>query len=138
MFSAQAQPSRQKLKIPTKRAAHLLQQLNEEKVNEYCDKFPNFRAGDAIEVKIMQNLTSKSIQTVKGVVLGRRNRGLSSTFTLRNHIAGVGFERTIQLYSPMVQSIEVLQEAYIHKGRKRVRRSKLYYLRDKPSKLTTV
>jgi ribosomal protein L19 len=58
------------------------------------------------------------------------NRGLDSSFLLRDVYLGEIIERRISLYAPLIQDIKVLQKAHIHKGNKRVRRSKLYYLRD--------
>jgi large subunit ribosomal protein L19 len=57
---------------------------------------------------------------------------------LRQHIGGYGYEQKIFLHSPLLQSVKVLQEAFIHRGKKRVRRASLFYLRDKPPNLTTV
>ena len=72
------------MKIPTKRAGHLLNQLNDEIVAQHKDKFPMFRAGDAIEIEMLTNKSSEKIQRMKGVVIGRRNRGAGSSFTIRN------------------------------------------------------
>ena len=64
------------------------------------------------------------LQAFEGVVIGRRNRGLNSAFTLRKMSHGVGVERTFQLHSPLIESITV-------KRRGDVRQAKLYYLRDR-------
>ena len=66
-----------------------------------------------------------------GICIARRNKGLGSTFTLRNVINGVGVEMMYELYSPAIREIEVLKL-------ERRRRAKLYYLRDKPLKYSTV
>ena len=67
------------------------------------------------------------MQAYEGVVIGRRNRGLNSSFVVRKVSSGEGVERTFQLYSPTIASIEV-------KRRGDVRRAKLYYLRDRSGK----
>ncbi|CAI5742315.1 unnamed protein product [Hyaloperonospora brassicae] len=133
-------PKRNKLKIPTKRAAALLQQLEAEAVaNASTGKeIEAFKPGDAVEVQYLLSRTGGRVQRVKGVVLARRNRGTSSSFVIRNHIGGYGYEQKIFLHSPLLQSVKVLQEAFIHKGKKRVRRAKLFYLREKAPSLTTV
>jgi large subunit ribosomal protein L19 len=69
----------------------------------------------------------KRVQAYEGVVIGRRNRGLNSSFVVRKVSSGEGVERTFQLYSPTIASIEV-------KRRGDVRRAKLYYLRDRSGK----
>lgn len=66
--------------------------------------------------------------TIKGICMGRTNRGPRSTFRIRNHINLVGtFERTFPVYSPHIKSIKVVES-------RKVNRTKLYYLRDKPIK----
>ncbi|CAI5736997.1 unnamed protein product [Peronospora destructor] len=134
------QPKRTKLKIPTKRAASLLQQLEAEAVIKASDGkgIDNFKPGDSVEVQYLLSRTGGRVQRVKGVVLARRNRGTGSSFVIRNHIGGYGYEQKIFLHSPLLQSVKVLQEAFIHKGKKRVRRAKLFYLREKAPSFTTV
>jgi large subunit ribosomal protein L19 len=74
----------------------------------------------------------------KGVIIAKRNKGLGSNFSLLNQIdEGERLELLIPTYAPSVKGIKVLQKAHIHKGKKRVRRSKLYYLRDRnPAEFT--
>ncbi|EGZ10207.1 hypothetical protein PHYSODRAFT_355846 [Phytophthora sojae] len=137
---AAEQPKRTKLKIPTKRAASLLQQLEAEAVAKAAEgkDIDNFKPGDSVEVQYLLSRTGSRVQRVKGVVLARRNRGTGSSFVIRNHIGGYGYEQKIFLHSPLLQSVKVLQEAFIHKGKKRVRRAKLFYLREKAPSFTTV
>lgn len=132
--------NRTKLKIPTKRAASLLQQLEAEAVVKASEgkNIENFKPGDSVEVHYLLSRTSGRVQRVKGVVLARRNRGTGSSFVIRNHIGGYGYEQKIFLHSPLLQSVKILQEAFIHKGKKRVRRAKLFYLREKAPSFTTV
>ncbi|CEG45083.1 ribosomal protein l19 [Plasmopara halstedii] len=133
-------PKRTKLKIPTKRAASLLQQLEAEAVAKASEgkNIVDFNPGDSVEVHYLLSRTSSRVQRVKGVVLARRNRGTGSSFVIRNHIGGYGFEQKIFLCSPLLQSVKLLQKSFIHKGKKRVRRAKLYYLREKAPSITTV
>lgn len=69
----------------------------------------------------------KRVQAYEGVVIAKRNRGLNSSFIVRKISSGEGVERTFQLYSPLLASIEV-------KRRGDVRRAKLYYLRERSGK----
>jgi large subunit ribosomal protein L19 len=86
---------------------------------------PKINPGDTIVVKVKVVEGDKSrLQAYEGVVIAMRNRGLHSAFTVRKISNGVGVERVFQTHSPLVDSIEV-------KRRGDVRRSKLYYLRER-------
>ena len=86
---------------------------------------PEFGPGDTLVVKVRVVEGSRErLQAFEGVVIGRRNRGLNSAFTLRKMSHGVGVERTFQLHSPLIESIIV-------KRRGDVRQAKLYYLRER-------
>jgi large subunit ribosomal protein L19 len=91
-----------------------------------------------IFLQLLASKTFKRRMRVKGIVIARRNRGLGSNFVIRNVIGGCEVERIFPLYSPLVLDVRVLQKAFLHKGQKRVRRAKLYYLRDRPPKQSTV
>jgi large subunit ribosomal protein L19 len=84
---------------------------------------PEFGAGDTVRVnvRIVEGATER-IQAYEGVVIGRVNRGVSSSFIVRKISHGEGVERRFQLYSPMIQDIVVVRQGD-------VRRAKLYYLR---------
>lgn len=85
-------------------------------------EIPAFAPGDTIVVQVkVKEGTRERLQAFEGVVIGKRNRGLNSAFTVRKISHGVGVERTFQTYSPLVDSIEV-------KRRGDVRQAKLYYL----------
>ena len=71
--------------------------------------------------------TRKRVQAYEGVVIAKRNRGLNSSFIVRKISSGEGVERTFQIYSPLIASIEI-------KRRGDVRRAKLYYLRQRSGK----
>lgn len=85
---------------------------------------PSFRPGDTlrVHVKVVEG-TRERIQLFEGVVIKRRGGGISETFTVRKISYGVGVERTFPVHTPRIANIEVLR-------RGKVRRAKLYYLRN--------
>jgi len=88
------------------------------------DDIPAFRPGDTVTVEVrVREGDRERIQTFEGVVIGKRNRGLNSAFTVRKISHGVGVERTFQTHSPAIAAIRV-------KWRGDVRQAKLYYLRE--------
>lgn len=88
-------------------------------------QIPPFAPGDTVVVQVKVKEGSRErLQAFEGVVIGKRNRGLNSAFTVRKISHGVGVERTFQTYSPQVDSIDV-------KRRGDVRQAKLYYLRER-------
>ncbi|CAK4679249.1 hypothetical protein LEN26_013824 [Aphanomyces euteiches] len=131
-----------KLNHPSRRAGHLMTQLHAEEVakaqERIGEKFESFRPGDAVEVELMLNKSTQKTQRIKGVVIAERNRGIASSFTIRNHIAECGFEQKIFKHSPLLVSVKLLKEKFISNGQKKVRRAKLYYLRDKAPRFTTL
>ncbi len=103
----------------------IIQQIEAEQTGK---EVPNFGPGDTVVVQVRVVEGSRSrLQAFEGVVLGKRNRGLNSAFTVRKISHGVGVERTFQTYSPAVEAIEV-------KRRGDVRQAKLYYLRERSGK----
>ena len=129
-----------KWKKATKRAQHLINQLEEEQVakaKKGRENWPIFKPGDAIQVRYKVNKSRARVQQMRGIVLARTNRGMGSSFLLHNIIAGSHFEIRFPLYSPLIEDIQMIQPSFIHKGAKRMKRAKLYYLRDElPSKIT--
>lgn len=96
--------------------------LEKEQMNK---EIPAFSPGDTLVVQIkVKEGDRERLQAFEGIVIGKRNRGLNSAFTVRKISNGIGVERTFQTYSPLIDSIEV-------KRRGAVRRAKLYYLRDR-------
>jgi large subunit ribosomal protein L19 len=88
------------------------------------DDIHNFRPGDTLKVHVKVTEGNRSrIQVFQGFVIGRQGGGLRETFTVRKVSYGVGVERTFPVHSPSIDKIEVVT-------RGRVRRAKLYYLRD--------
>ena len=93
---------------------------------------PEFGPGDTVVVQIkVKEGTRERLQAFEGVVIGKRNRGLNSSFTVRKISHGEGVERVFQTHSPMLQEIEV-------KRRGAVRRAKLYYLRERSGKAARI
>lgn len=92
-----------------------------------------FKSGDKVRVKIKISEENKDrVQTYEGIVLKIQGSGINKTFTVRKiSFNNVGVERTFLLHSPMIQSIERISEGI-------VRRSKLYYLRDRVGKKARV
>ena len=85
---------------------------------------PSFRPGDTLKVHVrIVEGTRERIQLFEGVVIKRRGGGVSESFTVRKISSGVGVERTFPLHTPKIEKIEV-------KRRGKVRRAKLYYLRE--------
>lgn len=109
---------------------NVIEQLEKEEVARLsADKnIPDFAPGDTVVVNVnVVEGTRKRTQAYEGVVIARRNRGLNSSFIVRKISSGEGVERTFQLYSPTIASVEV-------KRKGDVRRAKLYYLRDRSGK----
>lgn len=127
--SALATP-RIKFKRLDKTAKHIMQILDKEAVEEVRaqSEIPDIKPGYIIQLKLEVPENKRRVSTIKGIVIARRNAGLNTTFRLRRLVAGVGVENLFHLYSPNLKEIKVLDK-------KRVRRAKLYYLRDKMNAL---
>ncbi|MBE6713238.1 MAG: 50S ribosomal protein L19 [Ruminococcaceae bacterium] len=93
---------------------------------------PQFNVGDTVRVhnKIVEG-TRERIQLFEGTVIAKKNGGISETFTVRRISYGVGVEKTFPLHSPRVEKVEVVRTG-------KVRRAKLYYLRDRVGKAAKV
>jgi large subunit ribosomal protein L19 len=109
---------------------NVIEQLEKEEIARLTEgrAIPEFAPGDTVVVSVnVVEGTRKRTQAYEGVVIARRNRGLNSSFIVRKISSGEGVERTFQLYSPTIASIEV-------KRKGDVRRAKLYYLRERSGK----
>ncbi len=96
------------------------------------EDIPAFRPGDTVRVHVKVVEGGKErVQVFEGVVLGRKGSGVRETFTVRKVSAGVGVERMFPLHSPRIGKIEVVREG-------RVRRAKLYYVRERVGKAARV
>ncbi|GIP46691.1 50S ribosomal protein L19 [compost metagenome] len=100
---------------------NIVQAITQEQLRK---DIPSFRPGDTLKVfvKVIEG-SRERVQLFEGVVIKRRGGGISETFTVRKISNGVGVERTFPLHSPKLDKIEVAR-------RGKVRRAKLYYLRE--------
>ena len=109
---------------------NLIQQIEAEQIEKLVATraIPEFRPGDTLKVgvKVVEGDRTR-VQAYEGVCIARANRGMGSSFTVRKISFGEGVERVFPLYSPVIESIEV-----VRKGA--VRRAKLYYLRGRTGK----
>ena len=107
----------------------IIQELEREQMGR---EVPDFGPGDTVEVQVrVKEGNRERLQAFEGVVIAKRNRGLNSSFTVRKISHGEGVERVFQTYSPLIASIQV-------KRRGRVRRAKLYYLRERRGKAARI
>ena len=107
---------------------NIIETLEQEEIARLGKKIPKFTAGDSVKIGVnVVEGTRKRVQYFEGVVISRRNRGLNSSFIVRKISSGEGIERTFQLHSPQIESIEI-------KSRGDVRRAKLFYLRERSGK----
>jgi large subunit ribosomal protein L19 len=96
------------------------------------EELPTFSPGDTVRVhvKVVEGARERT-QVFEGVVIRRQNSGLRETFTVRRVTYGIGVERTFPVHSPVIARIEVVK-------RGRVRRAKLYYLRQRTGKAARI
>lgn len=97
-------------------------------------ELPEFRPGDTVRVHVRLKEAEgekERIQPFEGVVIAKRGRLAGATFTLRRVSFGIGVERIFPMHSPMIQSIELVR-------RGKVRRAKLYYLRERKGKAARI
>jgi large subunit ribosomal protein L19 len=107
---------------------NLIQKLEDEEMKRMKKSIPEFAPGDTVIVRVnVVEGDKKREQAFEGVVIAKRNRGVRSAFIVRKISSGEGVERTFQTYSPLIAGVEV-------KRKGEVRRSKLYYLRDRSGK----
>ena len=110
----------------------LIQKLESEEIARLGKKIPEFKPGDTVVVNVnVVEGDRKRVQAYEGVVIARKSRGLNSAFIVRKISSGEGVERTFQLYSPLIASIEV-------KRKGDVSRAKLYYLRKLSGKAARI
>jgi large subunit ribosomal protein L19 len=113
---------------------NIIEQLEREQITRLLGEHtvPDFKAGDTlrVNVKVIEG-NRERVQAFEGMCIARRNRGINSAFTVRKISYGEGVERVFPLYSPRIDSIEVVR-------RGRVRRAKLYYLRGRTGKAARI
>ena len=109
---------------------NVIQTLEAEQIAKFNEtkKIPEFRPGDTLRVgvKVVEGERTR-VQNYEGVCIARSNRGMGSSFTVRKISFGEGVERVFPLYSPNIDSIDVVRKGV-------VRRAKLYYLRGRTGK----
>ena len=109
---------------------NIIQQIEAENIAKLVAErpVPDFRPGDTLRVnyKVVEGARER-VQAYEGVCIGRKSAGMSSSFTVRKIASGEGVERVFPLYSPNIESIDVVRMG-------RVRRAKLYYLRERRGK----
>ncbi|WP_404339713.1 50S ribosomal protein L19 [Sphingomonas sp. MMS12-HWE2-04] len=109
---------------------NVIQTLEAEQIAKFNEtkKIPEFRPGDTVRVgvKVIEGERTR-VQNYEGVCIARANKGMGSSFTVRKISFGEGVERVFPLYSPNIDSIEVVRRGV-------VRRAKLYYLRGRTGK----
>lgn len=110
----------------------IVQEIEQEQMAGVGRERDAFASGDTVCVNVwVKEGNRQRIQAFEGVVIAKRNRGLNSSFIVRKVSHGEGVERAFQLYSPLIESIQV-------KRRGAVRRAKLYYLRDRQGKAARI
>lgn len=109
---------------------NLIEQIEAEQIKTLTEQrgVPEFQPGDTVRVnvKVVEG-NRERVQAYEGVCIARKNAGINSNFTVRKISYGEGVERVFPLYSPRIDGIQVVR-------RGRVRRAKLYYLRDRRGK----
>ncbi len=109
---------------------NIIQQIEQQQIDALTAEraVPEFRPGDTLRVNVrVIEGNRERVQAFEGVCIARRNRGVNSSFTVRKISYGEGVERVFPLYSPRIDSVDVVR-------RGKVRRAKLYYLRDRRGK----
>ena len=107
---------------------NIIQELEREQIARLAKEVPDFQPGDTLQVnvKVVEGERTR-VQAYEGVCIARSGAGLNESFTVRKISYGEGVERVFPVHSPMIDSIKVVR-------RGKVRRAKLYYLRDRRGK----
>jgi len=107
---------------------NIIEELEKEEVARLDKTVPEFAPGDTVKVNVkVKEGDRERLQAYEGVVIARSGSGLNESFTVRKISFGEGVERVFPVFSPLVASVEVVR-------RGKVRRAKLYYLRDRRGK----
>lgn len=116
---------------PRVKLGHIMGILNKQAVEaaEEARPTPDVRPGDVVELRVASK-TRRRLYLYKGIVISRQNAGIHTTIRVRRIIAGIGMEIVFPLYSPKIKEIKVVKH-------RKVRRAKLFYLRDKLPRFST-
>src|SRR6056297_1840413 len=107
---------------------NIIEQLEKEQIEKLGKEIPDFDAGDTVIVNVRVREGERTrVQAYEGVCIARNGGGLNQNFTVRKISYGEGVERVFPLFSPLVEGVEVVR-------RGKVRRAKLYYLRERRGK----
>lgn len=107
---------------------NIIQQLEQEQIAKLGKTIPDFQPGDTVVVNVKVKEGERTrVQAYEGVCIARAGAGFQESFTVRKISYGEGVERVFPVYSPMIDSIKLVR-------RGKVRRAKLYYLRDRRGK----
>ena len=108
---------------------NIIEQINKENLKP---EIPQYNVGDTVKVfvKVVEG-TKERLQAFEGIVIAKRHGGISETFTVRRLSFGIGVERTFPVHSPKIDKIVVVKKG-------KVRRAKLYYLRERTGKSAKV
>jgi large subunit ribosomal protein L19 len=107
---------------------NLIAELEAEQIKKLDKTIPEFQPGDTVVVNVRVKEGERTrVQAYEGVCIARAGSGLNESFTVRKISYGEGVERVFPVYSPMIESVKVVR-------RGKVRRAKLYYLRDRRGK----
>ncbi len=120
--------------IMERKMENLIEQYDRDQIANLLQnkKIPDFRAGDTVSVSVrVIDGTTERLQTYEGVVIAKRNRGITSSFVVRKVSHGEGVERRFMTYSPIVNKIDVVKRGV-------VRRAKLFYLRGLSGKAARI
>ena len=127
-----------KFKSPRRRASALYGTLQNEAIAKSIAAKPQvfgtpFRVGDAIELENIEKggVNATKTEKMRGIVLGIYRRKLDHSILIRDVVFGEPVETKVPLHSPLLKSIKILEKNFLHKGKKRVKRAKLYYLSER-------
>jgi large subunit ribosomal protein L19 len=127
-----------KFKSPRRRASALYTQLQQEAIAKSIAAKPKvwetpFQVGDAIEIENVEEggVNAKTTEKIRGVVLGIFRKRLDHSILIRDVVFGEPVETRIPLHSPLIRSIKILEKNFVHKGKKKIKRAKLYYLSER-------
>ena len=106
------------------------EEIYDGRIETFCNPLPEGGSTVRVHIKVKEG-NRERIQVFEGTVIAKKHGGIQETFTVRRMSHGVGVERVFPLHSPVVESVTVIREG-------KVRRSKLYYLRDRVGKAARV